>query len=63
MILYNGGVCVRHGAKVKQYNVEGCTNGVINKEEDVLDMEQRSNDAALKDAQMPSCSVGQQRYG
>jgi hypothetical protein len=26
---YNGGVCITHGAKVKECSHDGCTNGVI----------------------------------
>eukprot|EP00985_Skeletonema_marinoi_P003190 scaffold1323_cov106-Skeletonema_marinoi.AAC.9 len=58
-----GGLCLKHGAKIKLCSSEGCTNIVVNGgvcvrhgakrvEECVLSMEQRSNVAAAKDAQI-----------
>jgi len=41
-LVINGGVCKRHGAKVKRCSSEGCNNGA-KKEECVSGMEQRGN--------------------
>ena len=44
-----GGVSIRHGAKAKRCSIEEeCTNHVVNC---ALNMEQRSSDAATRDAQ------------
>jgi hypothetical protein len=53
-IAVKGGVCIRHGAeKKKRCSSEGCTK--FSREECARGMGHRSNDAAVKDAQiMPS---------
>ena len=65
-----GVVCIRHGAKIKmkRCSSEGCKNVAVrggiksSEEECALDMGQRSNDAAVNDAQIKlkkeECSSG-----
>jgi len=49
-ILLQGGVCMKHGARVKQCSSDGCTNHARCGEVCIRHMGQRSNDAAMKDA-------------
>ena len=66
-----GGVCVKHGAKVKRKRCSMVVKGAkirLPMEECALSMEQRSSDAAVKDAQIKlrqeECAInmGQSAY-